>query len=215
MAHLALNKSSLHREVKRLKGFQRYLPSLDLKRRQLIAERAKAAHALTEGQARLTRLEGAIGHLLPMLADNKVSLEGLVRVEQVEVEEENLLGTHLPILGAVTLAEAHYPLLGKPVWVDNVAEQLRTAIRLRNNEPPYVPAAEEEIRIPQTVDLDEDVPEVPRIPMTEAAPMERIRDFREVELGFSREEAMKEACRCLRCDISAVIEGQEESAAAL
>jgi len=27
-------------------------------------------------------------------------------------------------------------------------------------------------------------------------------NFQEVELGFSREEAIKEACRCLRCDAS-------------
>jgi len=30
---------------------------------------------------------------------------------------------------------------------------------------------------------------------------ERIRSFAEVELGYSQEEAMREACRCLRCDV--------------
>jgi NADH-quinone oxidoreductase subunit F len=30
---------------------------------------------------------------------------------------------------------------------------------------------------------------------------ERIGGFREVELGFSKEQAMKEAKRCLRCDL--------------
>ncbi len=32
--------------------------------------------------------------------------------------------------------------------------------------------------------------------------VKRLKDFAEVELGFSKEEAMKEARRCLRCDIS-------------
>ncbi|MGD9170998.1 MAG: V-type ATP synthase subunit D, partial [Candidatus Thiodiazotropha sp.] len=46
MARLALSKSSLSVQNRRLKTFERYLPSLDLKRRQLIAERAKAARAI-------------------------------------------------------------------------------------------------------------------------------------------------------------------------
>ncbi|MBN1546592.1 MAG: hypothetical protein JW902_08035 [Syntrophaceae bacterium] len=31
--------------------------------------------------------------------------------------------------------------------------------------------------------------------------LERIKDFREVELGLSKEAALREASRCLRCDI--------------
>ena len=97
----------------------------------------------------------------------------------------------------------------------NAADEIDAAIRLMNNEPPYVPGPEEEIRIPMTVSPDEDVRETPRIPMPEADVNKRIGDFREVELGFSREVAMKEASRCLRCDISVSAEGEEESASAL
>ena len=32
---------------------------------------------------------------------------------------------------------------------------------------------------------------------------ERIKDFREVELGLSEEDAYQESCRCLRCDMKA------------
>ena len=41
MAKLQLSKSALAREQKSLKTFQRFLPSLDLKRQQVMAERAK------------------------------------------------------------------------------------------------------------------------------------------------------------------------------
>jgi NADH-quinone oxidoreductase subunit F len=36
--------------------------------------------------------------------------------------------------------------------------------------------------------------------MPELDAASRIKDFAEVELGYTREEAIKEACRCLRCD---------------
>ena len=48
MARLTLSKASLTAQGVRLKIYQRYLPSLDLKRRQLISERARAAETLAE-----------------------------------------------------------------------------------------------------------------------------------------------------------------------
>ena len=43
--------------------------------------------------------------------------------------------------------------------------------------------------------------EQPRLPMPLAPAAERIRDFRLVELGLSDKSALKEARRCLRCDL--------------
>jgi NADPH-dependent glutamate synthase beta subunit-like oxidoreductase len=38
------------------------------------------------------------------------------------------------------------------------------------------------------------------MPMPEMNHDTRKMSFAEVELGFNREDAIKEACRCLRCD---------------
>jgi NADH-quinone oxidoreductase subunit F len=43
--------------------------------------------------------------------------------------------------------------------------------------------------------------EKPRVEMPVAHPKERIKDFREIELGFTQERAEEEAKRCLRCDL--------------
>ena len=40
-----------------------------------------------------------------------------------------------------------------------------------------------------------------RVPVRMVRPEERIVDFREVEQGFSEEQARREAMRCLRCDL--------------
>jgi hypothetical protein len=40
---------------------------------------------------------------------------------------------------------------------------------------------------------------LPRQPMPEQPPRERIKNFREVPLGYTVEQAMAEASRCLRC----------------
>jgi NADH-quinone oxidoreductase subunit F len=50
--------------------------------------------------------------------------------------------------------------------------------------------------------LDEEATEErPRIKIELEKPEERVKDFREVEKGFTEEEAHREAVRCLRCDL--------------
>ncbi len=48
---------------------------------------------------------------------------------------------------------------------------------------------------------DESAGEIPRVEAGSESPRERIRDFREVEKGFTEEQARFEARRCLRCDL--------------
>ena len=72
------------------------------------------------------------------------------------------------------------------------------AIRLANGEAPYEEPAEESIDIPLII--DEESEEAPQCKMPELHGASRKTGFVEVELGYSREEAIKEACRCLRCD---------------
>ena len=48
---------------------------------------------------------------------------------------------------------------------------------------------------------EESVPLTGRVTVDQEAPKERICDFREVERGYSEEQAQEEAKRCLRCDL--------------
>jgi len=79
----------------------------------------------------------------------------------------------------------------------HAATEIDAAIREKNGESAYV-IEDEAIEIPVTI--DEETKETPRVCMCESDCHSRITDFREVELGLSQEEALKEACRCLRCD---------------
>ena len=46
-----------------------------------------------------------------------------------------------------------------------------------------------------------------RVPMREQDPKERIKNFDEVPYGYSLEEAIREAQRCLQCKPPACVEG--------
>ncbi|MEI6336911.1 MAG: V-type ATP synthase subunit D, partial [Methylococcaceae bacterium] len=74
MAKLKLSKHALHEQQEQLKLYQRLLPSLDLKRRQLTLEVQKAKEDYAAAQAAVDALETQIGEELPMLADEEFRL---------------------------------------------------------------------------------------------------------------------------------------------
>jgi NADH-quinone oxidoreductase subunit F len=78
------------------------------------------------------------------------------------------------------------------------ADDIDAAIRKANNEPAYEKPAREKIDVPLVI--DEETTETPQMHMPEMNHDTRKMSFAEVELGFNREDAIKEACRCLRCD---------------
>ena len=131
MAKIALNKSALSREKQRRASYERYLPSLEMKQKQLLAERKKAQQALEQQRTDIEQAEAGIAERLPMLTIESIDLSELVRVENVSLDEENLLGTPLPRLGEVTLEVAEYGLLARPHWFDELARSLSEVMRLR------------------------------------------------------------------------------------
>ena len=131
MAKIALNKSALSKEKQRRSSYERYLPSLEMKQKQLLAERKKAQQILAEHESRIKVVEADINRRLPMLTVQSIDLSDLVTVENVELDEENLLGTKLPRLQNVSCAVSEYGLLARPHWFDELTLALQEMVRLR------------------------------------------------------------------------------------
>jgi len=143
LARLKLSKASLQQERTRLQLYEKLLPSLDLKRRQLKLEldKARAEHERT--RAEVKALEARIGAELPMLANPDIDLLGIVKMTAFELAEENVVGVRLPRLERVECEVAEYSLLAKPAWVDVLVERLRDAAEARTR----IQVAAERVRI--------------------------------------------------------------------
>jgi V/A-type H+-transporting ATPase subunit D len=131
MATLALNKTSLHKENLKLKTFERFLPTLDLKRKQLLMERAKAAASLAQIRKELEELEELVAAQLPMVSNELVDLTDLVRVTDVKLSEENVVGAYVPVLESFKTETRPYGFLVRPHWVDAVALRLKEVLELK------------------------------------------------------------------------------------
>jgi len=131
MAKLRLSKHALHEQQEQLKLYQRLLPSLDLKRRQLTMEVKKAQEDYAAAQSAVDALETRIGEELPMLADNEFRLGGLVRFNSYKVVEQNVVGVKLPFLDNIDCTVADYSRLATPPWVDTLVQRLKEAAEQR------------------------------------------------------------------------------------
>jgi V/A-type H+/Na+-transporting ATPase subunit D len=133
MARLSLSKSTLTQLTRQLKTYQNFLPSLDLKRRQLLAEQEKARRELRELTDRQETLRPMVEKQIPMLGYTHVEVRGIVRVTKTEIVDENVMGIHLPKLSGLEIKVSEYPFLGKPHWVDRLVQLLKQAMEIRIN----------------------------------------------------------------------------------
>ena len=130
MARLSLNKAALHKESGKLKRYQQFLPSLELKRQKLVVERAKGWSQLEKTQQRIKQCQQVVTESLPMLSYRDIDLNALVKVTAIELDKENIVGINLPVLKRVELHNKPYSPYLKPHWVDNVVVQLRVMLEL-------------------------------------------------------------------------------------
>lgn len=131
MPRLALNKASLAHQVRQLKTYERFLPSLDLKRRQLMAERARERVAIDATRRDSQALREAVAAQLPMLANREIDLADLARVQAVRMGGQNVVGTRLPRLEGVEVQVRDYGYLARPHWVDRLVDMLTRMLELQ------------------------------------------------------------------------------------
>jgi len=131
MATIALSKSSLQQQRDKLRLFERFLPSLELKRQQLAAEHKKAVRALAEAERGADQASHSLTGLLPILGSSSMKLAGLVSTRRIDVAEEDVLGLRLPTLRAVEFNVADYSLLATPFWIDDLVTCIKDVVTYR------------------------------------------------------------------------------------
>jgi len=131
MATITLSKSSLQQQRDKRQLFERFLPSLELKRQQLTAEYKKAMQVLAEAEQGADQASRSLSALLPILGSSSMKLSGLVRIRRLDIVEEDVLGLRLPALRAVEFDTADYALLATPFWVDDLVTCLKEVATYR------------------------------------------------------------------------------------
>lgn len=130
MRKVALNKSTLNKETDKVKAFKKFVPALDLKRKQLLAARAKAHQSILEGTEQLDALHREVSEQLPMLANFPGAADKLIDVQEIKVSQVNLVGLMLPEITSLKLAIKPYSFLTTDHWMDHLGRLLIKATEI-------------------------------------------------------------------------------------
>lgn len=128
MVKTTLGKNDLQKEKQQLKLYLKMLPSIDLKRTQLMAEQARAKNEMLVLKQESEQLIADVAKTIPMIANRDVKLEGLVKVSSFVVGEQNLVGIKVPFLKEVLFEERDYSMLATPSWIEAYIKQFKRAV---------------------------------------------------------------------------------------
>jgi V/A-type H+-transporting ATPase subunit D len=130
MAKVKLTKNALKAERDALKRFQRYLPTLQLKKQQLQMEiRGLQAKVEAKRQEEQTLL-AEIGSWIKLFAE-PVEWSNYLRVVRIHVGEGNIAGVAIPVFEEVLFERNPPDLFDTPVWIDSGIRILERLISLR------------------------------------------------------------------------------------
>lgn len=128
MAKVRLTKNELKKQKDNLKRFTRYLPTLELKKKQLLMEIRRIQHEIDLLQEESRRVETDVRQWSDVFAE-EVDLTVFLQVQEVVTSEGNIAGIEIPIFEDVVFDETEADVFSTPFWVDRGIKILREQIR--------------------------------------------------------------------------------------
>ena len=131
MAKIKFSKGELKRQRDALKTYERYLPTLQLKKQQLQLEILHLNVALDaclgKEKSRLAQRQAWAG----LLTDGGVDLAPWIKPREVVRGARNVAGVDLPVFEKLVFEPAEYDLFLTPLWVDQAVDAFRELVSLR------------------------------------------------------------------------------------
>ena len=132
---IKLTKNELKKQKDNLKQFQRYLPTLQLKKQQLQSVIMRIRQELEQREAERVQMIGDLDDWVAVFAENEIfdeelKLDKLVQPDKVIVTEDNIAGVKIPSFEELTFKDINYNVDDYPLWVDTAVFKLREIARL-------------------------------------------------------------------------------------
>ena len=128
MATIKLTKNELKSQKDALKMYQRYLPTLTLKKQQLqseirtIDERAKQVRQMRKD------LEKEFSQWIAVFGEESAFDTSMVKVSNIRKGEGNIAGVKIPVYEGADFTRGDYDLYEKPLWIDLAADRMEKAL---------------------------------------------------------------------------------------
>lgn len=130
MAKLKYTKNELKAQRDALARFQRYLPTLQLKKQQMQIEVRHAEAALEAKRAEEAAARQRLAAWVKLFSE-PMDFSQYLRVARVETSVGNIAGVSFPVFERIEFERAIPDLFATPAWLDDALTVLEHLIRLR------------------------------------------------------------------------------------
>jgi len=160
MAKIRLTKNELKKQKDNLKRFSRYLPTLELKKKQLLQEIHKIQNEIYKLEEESQRREKEISVWGDVFAE-EVDLQQWIHIQEIKTGYDNVAGIDIPIFEDLIFEEIPVNYFATPLWIDRgmdvCKEQITRDVKLEIAEK-QLAILKEELRITiQRIKLFEEV----------------------------------------------------------
>ncbi len=130
MAKIKLTKNELKVQKDALKMYQRYLPTLTLKKQQLQAEIRTIELKAIAVRKEKSDLEKDFDAWIAVFGEMDAFPEGIITVSNIKKGYGNIAGVNIPIFEGADFARGDYDLYEAPLWIDIAAHHMERAMLL-------------------------------------------------------------------------------------
>lgn len=130
MAKIKLTKNEQKAQKDSLKMYQRYLPTLTLKKQQLQTEiRTIDAKAKAVREQRV-QLEKEFKVWISVFGEENAFSPDMVTVRNIKKGIGNIAGVNIPVYEGAEFSRGDYDLYATPLWIDLAADRMEKALSL-------------------------------------------------------------------------------------
>ena len=130
MAKIKLTKNELKVQKDLLKMYQRYLPTLTLKKQQLQAEIRTVEIKAKEVRKEKEDLERGFHSWIAVFCEKEAFPEDVITVSNIRKGMGNIAGVAIPTYDGADFSRGDYDLYETPLWVDIAANHMEKAMSL-------------------------------------------------------------------------------------
>ncbi|HOC30310.1 MAG TPA: V-type ATP synthase subunit D [Treponemataceae bacterium] len=127
---IKLTKNELKAQKESLKMYQRYLPTLQLKKQQLQTEVRTIENRAKQVRADRDRLNAEFREWIAVFGEADAFTPDMLAVRSIRTSTGNIAGVSIPIFDGAEFERSRYDLYATPLWIDTAADRLEKVLLL-------------------------------------------------------------------------------------
>jgi V/A-type H+-transporting ATPase subunit D len=127
MAKIKLTKNELKKQKDSLKMYQRYLPTLMLKKQQLQGEIRTTEIRIRELREEREQQDESFKKWVAVFGEKGIFTPDILKITRIKTSQGNIAGVAIPLFEGAEFETALYDLARTPLWLDLAVEKLKQA----------------------------------------------------------------------------------------